>query len=75
VKDGTDLASVPGPVKTAIEKQADPSKITTMERVTEGGIVSYSAVIQDAAPGKYVKVSVAADGTLKSKNQQDTDRE
>jgi hypothetical protein len=74
VKDGTDIASVPGAVKAAIEKESDPSKITALEKVTEGAMVTYSAVVPDAAPGKYVKVRVGADGTVKSKTQQDTDR-
>jgi len=74
VKDGTDLASLPPAVKAAIEKEAAASKITTLEKVTEGEQVTYGAVMTDEAPGKYVRVRIAADGTLKSKNQQDTDR-
>lgn len=74
VKDGTDLASIPAAVKAAIEKEAAASEIVTLEKVTEGGLVSYGAVMKDDVPGKYVRVRVAADGTLKSKNQQDTDR-
>jgi hypothetical protein len=74
VKDGTDLASIPAAVKAAIEKEAAASEIVTLEKVTEGGLVSYGAVMKDDAPGKYVRVRVAADGTLKSKNHQDTDR-
>jgi hypothetical protein len=74
VKDGTDLASIPATVKAAIEKEAAAAKIVTLEKVTEGGLVSYGAVMKDDAPGKYVHVLVAADGTLKSKNQQDTDK-
>jgi hypothetical protein len=78
VKDGTDLASIPASVKTAIEKEAGASQIVTLEKVTEGGLVSYGAVIKDdmkdAAPGKFVRVRVAADGTLKSKNRQNTDQ-
>jgi hypothetical protein len=74
VKDGTDLASIPAAVKAAIEKQAPASNITTLEKVTEGAQVSYSAVMKDDAPGKFVRVRIAGDGTLKSKNQQDTDR-
>jgi hypothetical protein len=74
VKDGTDLASIPAAVKAAIEKEAAASEIVTLEKVTEGGLVSYSAVMQDDAPGKYVRIRVAADGTLKTKNRQNTDR-
>ena len=69
VKDETDFASLPAPAQAAIQKQGDASKIVTLEKVTEGGQVSYGAVIKDAAQGTSVQVRVAADGTLKSKNQ------
>ncbi len=74
VKDGTDLESIPGAVKVAIEKQTPATNLMSVERVTEGTQVSYGAVMKDEAPGKFVRVSIAADGTLKSRNQQDTDR-
>jgi hypothetical protein len=74
VKDGTDLASVPAAVKAAIGKEAAASEIVTLEKVTEDGLVTYGAVMKGDAEGKYVRVRVAADGTLKSKNLQDTDR-
>jgi hypothetical protein len=74
VKDETDLASLPAPAKAAIEKQAAASKIVTLEKVTEGDQVSYGAVMKGDAQEKFVRISIAADGTLKSKNQQDTDR-
>jgi hypothetical protein len=69
VKDETDLASIPAAAKAAIEKQAAASKIMTLEKVTEGGQVSYGAVMKDNAQGTSVQVRVAPDGTLKSKNQ------
>jgi hypothetical protein len=71
VKDETDFASLPAAAKAAIEKQAAASKIMTLEKVTEGGQVSYGAVVKDDAHGTYVQVRVAADGTIKSKNQND----
>jgi hypothetical protein len=71
VKDETDLASIPAPAKAAIEKQATASKIVTLERVTESGQVSYGAVVKDDAQGTFVQIRVAADGSLKSKNQND----
>jgi hypothetical protein len=74
VKDGTDLDSIPAAAKAVIEKQAASSEIVTLERVTENGLVSYGAVIKDEPQGKYVRVSVAADGTLKSKNSQDSNK-
>jgi hypothetical protein len=74
VKDGTDLASLPAAVKAAIEKQSPAANVVTLEKVTEGAEVSYGAVMKDDIPGKFTRVSIAADGTLKSKNQQDTDR-
>lgn len=69
VKDEADLASIPAAAKAAIEKQAASSKITTLEKVTEGGQVSYGAVMKDDAQGTFVQVRVSADGTLKSKHQ------
>lgn len=74
VKDETHLASLPAVVKAAIEKQAATSKIVTLEKVTEGALVSYGAVIQDDAPGKFVRVRLAIDGTLQSKNHQNNDQ-
>jgi hypothetical protein len=74
VKDGTDLTSIPAAAKAAIEKEAAASKIVTLEKVTEGGQVSYGAVMKDDTQEKFLHVRVTADGTLKSKNQQDTDR-
>jgi len=74
VKDETDLASLPGAAKAAIEKQAAASRILTLEKVTEGGQVSYGAVMKDDAHGAYVQVRVAADGTLKSKDQNEFGR-
>jgi hypothetical protein len=68
VKDETDLVSIPPAAKATIEKQAAASKIVTLERVTEGGQISYRAVLKDDAQGKNVQVRVAADGTLKSQN-------
>jgi hypothetical protein len=68
VKDETDLTSIPAAAKAVIEKQAAASKIVTLEKVTEGGQVSYGAVIS-AAQGANVQVRVAADGTLKSQDQ------
>jgi hypothetical protein len=69
VKDETDLASIPAAAKAAIEKQAAASKVVTLEKVTEGGQVSYGAVMKDEAQGTYVQLRVAADGTVQSKNQ------
>jgi hypothetical protein len=69
VKDETDLASIPAAAKTAIEKQASTSKIVTLEKVTEGGEVSYGAVVRNDAQGANVQVRVAADGTLKSQHR------
>jgi hypothetical protein len=71
VKDETDLASIPVAAKAAIEKQAAASKIMTLEKVTEGGQVSYGALMKDNAQGTFVQVRVAEDGTLKAKNQND----
>ncbi|MES1260923.1 MAG: hypothetical protein ABUS49_04235 [Acidobacteriota bacterium] len=69
VKDEVDLASLPAAAKAAIEKQAAASKIMTLEKVTEGGLVSYGAGMKDEAQGTLVQVRVSADGTLQSKSQ------
>jgi hypothetical protein len=65
VKDETELASLPGPAKAAIEQQG--AKIVTLEKVTEGAQVSYGAVMKDEAQGAFIQLRVAADGTVKSK--------
>jgi hypothetical protein len=65
VKDETDLPSLPAAAKATVEKQAAAAKIMTLEKVTEGGQVSYGAVLKDDAKGTYVRLRVAADGTLK----------
>jgi hypothetical protein len=74
VKDGTDLASIPSAAKAAIEKEASAAKIVTLEKVTEGGQVSYGAVMKSDAQEKFVRINITADGTIKSKSQQDTDK-
>ena len=68
VKDETDLASLPAPAKASLEKAAAAAKIMTLEKVTEGGLVSYGALMKDNAQGTFVQVRVAADGAVKSKN-------
>jgi hypothetical protein len=68
VKDETDLASLPAGAKAAIEKQATAAKIVTLEKVTEGGQVSYGAVMKDDAQGNFLQFRFAADGSVKSKN-------
>jgi hypothetical protein len=67
VKDETDLASIPGAAKAAIEKRAGSAIIVSLEKVTEGGQISYGAVVRDAAQGTVVQVRVAEDGTVRSK--------
>jgi hypothetical protein len=74
VKDGTDLASLPAAVKDAISKEADPSKILTVEKVTEGELVSYGAVMKDDGQGQFLHVRIGADGTLKAKSLLNTAR-
>ena len=67
VKDETELAALPTAARSAIEKQAASATIVTLEKVTEGGQVSYGAVVKDAAQGTIVQVRVGADGSVKSK--------
>ena len=68
VKDETDLASIPAAAKAAIEKQASSARIMALEKVTEGGQVSYGAVMKQEGQATVVQLRVTADGTLKSKN-------
>jgi hypothetical protein len=72
VKDETDLASVPAPAKAAIEKLASPSKILTVEKVTEDGQLSYGAIMKDDTQAKTVQVRVDVDGTVKSTTQSES---
>ena len=67
VKDEADLASIPGPAKAAIERQAGAARIVKLEKVTEDGVVSYGAVLKDQAQGTVVQLQIAADGTVKSR--------
>ena len=69
VKDETDFESVPAAAKAAIQKQGVALKIMTVEKVTEGSLVSYGAVLKDEALGKIVQVRVGADGTVRVKGQ------
>ena len=69
VKDETDLASVPVSARSAIENASRGSKILTVEKVTEGGQVSYGALVKDDRQGTAVQVRVAPDGTVQLKNQ------
>lgn len=72
VKDEVDLASIPSPARTAIQNASGGSKILTLEKVTEGGQVSYGALMKNEAQGTSVQVRVAPDGTVKSKNQNES---
>ena len=67
VKDETELASIPAAARSVIEKQAAVGKIITLEKVTEGGQVSYGVVVNSQKSN--VQFRVAADGTVKSKNE------
>lgn len=69
VKDEVDLASIPASAKTAIENASSGAKILNVEKVTESGQVSYGALMKNDTQGTPVQVRVAADGTVKSKNQ------
>ncbi len=67
VKDETDLASLPAPAQAAIQRQAPAAKIITLEKVTEGGQVSYGAVLKDEAQGAFLQLRVSADGAVSAK--------
>jgi hypothetical protein len=69
IKDETDFVSVPEAAKAAIgkgAKQGAALKIMTVEKLTEGTQVSYSAVLKNEALGTVVQLRVAPDGTLKT---------
>jgi uncharacterized membrane protein YkoI len=57
------LDSIPAPAKAAIEKKAAGGKITKVEKVTEGKVVSYEAVIDKK--GKTSEFAVKPDGSVK----------
>jgi uncharacterized membrane protein YkoI len=63
VEDEIALASLPAPVKAALERQAGPGKILEVEAVTKGGkLAFYEARVQKA--GKTSEVIVGPDGKL-----------
>lgn len=65
VKDETDVAALPAAARAALEKQTANARIVTLEKVTEGGDVSYGAVVRNDAQGTVTQVKIAADGTVK----------
>ena len=68
IKDETDLAALPSPAKSALEKQASTAKILKLEKLTESGQITYGAVLKDEAQGTLVQVRVTPDGTVKPTN-------
>ena len=57
------LDSIPAAAKAAIEKKAAGAKLTKVEKVTEGKVVSYEAIIDKK--GKSSAFAVNADGSVK----------
>ena len=62
VEEETDMASVPQEVQAGLKKAAGSSKITKVEKVTEGTVTKYEATVQGKL-GKKSEVSVNADGS------------
>jgi uncharacterized membrane protein YkoI len=61
IEDEMTLDTIPAAAKAAFEKQAAGGKITKVEKVTKGNVVTYEAVI--AKGGKQTEVMVNADGS------------
>ena len=58
----TDLSSIPGPARDAIQKRAAGGSIRKVEKVTAGTVVSYEAEVRTAT-GKNADIAVNADGS------------
>lgn len=65
VEQEVDLASIPGPAKTAIETYAKGGKINKVETLTKGDVVLYEAAVRKGV--KNSEVTVSADGTVQKK--------
>ena len=61
VEEGVSVDSVPGPVKAALEKAASGGKLTKLERVKRGEIVTYEASV--LKNGKKTGMELRADGS------------
>src|SRR5260370_29663206 len=61
IEEETTLDKIPAAAKAAIEKKAGAGKITKVETVTQGSVVSYEAVVNKN--GKNTEVAVNADGS------------
>lgn len=62
VEEEVALESLPAAVRAAVEKEAAGGKISKVETVTKGTLISYEADIKK--DGKHSEVKVNADGTL-----------
>jgi uncharacterized membrane protein YkoI len=62
IEEETTLDKIPAAAKAAIEKKAAGGKITKVETVTQGSVVSYEAVVNKN--GKNTEVGVNADGSV-----------
>ncbi|MCL5745799.1 MAG: hypothetical protein M1541_18055 [Acidobacteria bacterium] len=63
VEEEVTMASLPPAARTAIETRATGGKITKVESVTKGNVVTYEAAI--AKGGKKSEVVVGPDGSVK----------
>ncbi len=61
VEEETTLDKIPAAAKAAIEKKAAGGKITRVETLTQGSVVSYEAVVNKN--GKNAEIGVNADGS------------
>lgn len=60
VEQQVDLASLPTAARNGLEKQAGDGKILKVESVTQGGKVSYEAVVMRG--GKKSEIAITSDG-------------
>jgi uncharacterized membrane protein YkoI len=58
-----EFSTLPAPVKAALTKEAGKGKVTKVEEVTEGGVVSYEGLVKEAGK-KDREVVVGADGKV-----------
>jgi uncharacterized membrane protein YkoI len=62
VEEEVTLSNLPPPAKAAIEKKSLGGKVTKVERVTKGNVITYEAVIVSRS-GKTSEFSINSDGS------------
>lgn len=75
IEDETDLAQVPAKAQATIRKQAGTVAVVRVEKVTEGKDVSYEAELAPDSHGKKFEIVVREDGSLRSRKEDDEDKD